>query len=74
MERIHIYTYDELQNLSKEDVMAYDKHLRDLRQKAREENDLNGVAFLSRTIEWTSRLLKYKNWTTEKTGETNEKK
>lgn len=63
MKRIQTYTYDEIQNLCKEDLIEYDKHLKQLRQKAREENDKNEVAFLSRTIEWTSRTLKHKKWT-----------
>jgi len=60
MKRTETLTYEQLQNLSKEELQTYDEHLRQLRQQAREQRDLNEVAFLSRTIEWTTRMLKYK--------------
>lgn len=71
------YTYKELHNLSKEKVIEYDNYLRALREKAKQKNDKNEYAWLSRSIDWTERLLKHKNFdneTTGKTNDTNEKK
>ena len=60
-----MYKIDELYNLSKDKVIEYDKHLRQLRQSAKEKNDRNEYALLSRTIEFTSRIIKHKKFDDE---------
>ena len=67
-----MYKIDELYNLSKDEIIAYDKHLRQLRQKAKDENDMNEYAWLSRTIDFTNRIIKHKKFEDKTTGGTNE--
>ena len=56
------YTYDELHKMTKPDLEVYLKELLERRRQAYQRNDLMDAQWISRSIDWVERLIKYKKW------------
>jgi hypothetical protein len=56
------YTIEELQKMDKPDLEEHLEELLERRRQAYQRNDLMDAQWISRSIDWVERLIKYKKW------------